>query len=307
MTPPRAATRLAAFQAARKDLVALAYRMLGDMGRAEDVVQEAWLHWEGHSGEVKDARAYLVTIVIRLCLNELKSARVRREESRSDRLPEPVELEAGGLSDVVRLDQISMAFLVVLQRLSPAERAVLLLHDVFDFEHREIGAQIGRSVPACRKLLQRARDQLAEARRTLPASPDEHLRLLQAFLAAASSGNVAALVKLLADDAILITDGGAEGRETAGLRNLPRPLRGAAGVASFIAAATARGGRKLQVEERVLNGQPALVFWSGAQPFAALLLAVADGRIQNVFFHADLSRLRHLGNPSSARALPLPS
>src|SRR5262245_33816670 len=127
--------RLAAFDTHRQDLVALAYRMLGDMGRAEDMVQEAWLRWQDSEVEPDSPKAYLVTIVTRLCLNELGSARARREESRSDRLPEPVDLEGGPLH-VERLEQISMAFLVVLQRLTPAERAVLLLHDVFDFDHQ---------------------------------------------------------------------------------------------------------------------------------------------------------------------------
>src|SRR5919108_1817671 len=173
------AADLAAFESHRALLVAHAYRMLGDLGRAEDMVQEAWLRWDGRQqAEVDSPRAYLVTLVTRLCFNELDSARMRREESRSDRLPEPVDLDEGGLGRVEMLDQVSMAFLVVLQRLTPAERAVLLLRDVFDFEYHEIAALVGKSEPACRKLLERARQNVTTEKRLFSTSPEVHGRLL---------------------------------------------------------------------------------------------------------------------------------
>src|SRR4051812_5243697 len=131
--------------------------MLGDLARAEDMVQEAWLRWRQHRDEAASPKAYLITVVTRLCLNELGSARARREEARSDRLPEPIDLDEGGLGQVQKLEQLSMAFLVLLQRLTPAERAVLLLHEVFDFDHAEIAELVGNSAAACRKLLERAR------------------------------------------------------------------------------------------------------------------------------------------------------
>lgn len=291
-------TALASFEACRPELVALAYRMLGDVGRAEDMVQEAWLRWSDHAVEATSAKAYLVTVVTRLCLNELDSARARREESRADRLPEPVALEDAGLDRLEELDQVSMALLVVLQKLKPAERAVLLLHDVFDFTHDEIGALVGKSAPACRKLLERARQSVAEERRVIAAPKDEHARLLHAFLTAATAGDAHALVELLADDAVLISDGGAAGVTTGGFRNLPHPLHGAARIASFVVMATQRSGGALRMEERWLNGQPAVVFFRGEEPFGALLVAVAEGRIHRVFFHADAARLRYLGGKS---------
>ncbi|APR79619.1 RNA polymerase sigma-70 factor [Minicystis rosea] len=300
MTTSSSARRLAEFEACRHDLVALAYRMLGDMGRAEDMVQEAWLRWERHDVAADSPKAYLTTVVTRLCLNELDSARARREESRPDRLPEPVDLDEGGLAHVERLDEISMAFLVMLQRLTPAERAVLLLHDVFDFDHREIGDLIGNNAAACRKILERARQHVAVERRLLTTSPDEHQQLLHAFLRAASAGDTRALVALLADDAVMITDGGAEGRVVGRQRNLPRPLHGAARIAAFVATVSGNGDGLLHIEEQKLNGQPAAVFWSGDRPFAALLLAVADGKIQRVFFHGDVDRLRYVGHRSDA-------
>src|SRR5437773_1592699 len=173
------------FESHRALLVAHAYRMLGDLGRAEDMVQEAWLRWDGRHADVASPCAYLVTLVTRLCFNELDSARARREESRSDRLPEPVDLDEGGIGRVELLDQVSMAFLVVLQRLTPAERAVLLLRDVFEFDYKEIAALVDKSEPACRKLLERARQNVVAEKRLFSASPEAHQRLLAAFTQAA--------------------------------------------------------------------------------------------------------------------------
>jgi RNA polymerase sigma-70 factor (ECF subfamily) len=283
------------FESLRPELVALAYRMLGDVGRAQDMVQEAWLRWHDRSDEVEVPKAFLVTVVTRLCLNELDSARARREESRSNRLPEPVDLAEGGMGRLEALEQVSMAFLVVLERLSPAERAVLLLHDVFDFPHDQIATLVARTPAACRKLLERAREHVAAGRRMVTATREEHARLLEAFVHAATAGDTAALVDLLAEDAVMITDAGSEGRELQGIRNLPGPIEGAARVASFVAAASRRGSA-FELVERELNGQPALVLQRDGQPFGALLLAVADGKVQRVFFYADQARLRFLGS-----------
>ena len=192
------------------------------------------------------------------------------------------------------LEQLSMAILVVLERLTPAERATLLLHDAFDFTHEEIATLVSRSPAACRKLLERARHKVAAGRRLISASRQEHQQLLDAFFRAASAGDVAGLVDLLATDAVLITDGGPEGRVFRGLRNLRRPLEGAERIAAFVVATSRRA--VLDVEQRELNGQPALVLYRDDRPFAAILLAVADGKIQRVFFHADGNRLRHLGD-----------
>jgi|SRR5262245_25638042 len=284
---------LAVFESHRALLVAHAYRMLGDLGRAEDMVQEAWLRWNGRRVMVDSPRAYLVTLLTRLCLNELDSAEMRREESRSDRLPEPIDLDEGGISRVEVLDQVSMAFLVVLQRLTHAERAVLLLRDVFDFDYDEIAKLVGKSEAACRKLLERARRNVATEKRLFSTSPEAHRRLLAAFTQAASTGDLDALVAMLAEDAVMITDGGPEGRRVRGIRNLQVPLQGARKIAAFVAA-TARSS-DLETVIHELNGQPALVFYDEDAPFAALLLAVADDRIHRVFFHADVAHLRYLG------------
>jgi RNA polymerase sigma-70 factor (ECF subfamily) len=303
MSPSPTERRLASFEAHRRDLVMLAYRMLGDMGRAEDAVQEAWLRWDGHAVDAISPKAYLVTIVTRLCLTELDSARARREESRADRLPEPIALDDSAATPVEKAEEVSMALLVILQRLKPAERAVLLLHDVFDIPHDEIGPLLGKSVAACRKLLERARQSVAEERRLMSASNDDHRRLLRAFLAAAAVGDVSALATILAEDAVMVSDGGVDGVVTGGLRNLPEPLEGGARIAEFVAAATARNAGTLRLEERMLNGKPAVVFWRGDAPFGALLVAAAGGKIHRVFFHADPTRLSRLGSARPAVAL----
>lgn len=293
--------RVAEFEACRGRLIGLAYRMLGDVGRAEDMVQDAWLRWEAHAeapDAVKSPQAFLVTVVTRLCLNELGSARTRREETRSDRLPEPIDLEEAGIANVERAEQVSMAFLVALQRLTPAERAVLLLHEVFDFDHQQIADLVGTTAPASRKLLERARRDLASERRMLEATNEQHERLLDAFMHAITSGDTAAVVQLLADDAVLVTDGGPNGRSVAGRRNLPHPLEGPARIAAFIVAVNARGDG-LRTERRALNGQPALVFWSGDQLLGAMLLAIVGDRIARVYFHADETRLRHADRKDS--------
>jgi RNA polymerase sigma-70 factor, ECF subfamily len=293
------AADLDVFEAHRPLLVAHAYRMLGDLGLAEDMVQNAWLRWSGRPlGDVQTPRAYLLTLVTRLCINELDSARMRREESRGDRLPEPVDLDESGIGRVEAFEQISMAFLVVLQRLTPAERAVLLLREVFDFDYKEIAALVGRSEPACRKLLERARQHVAAEKPLFAASAEDHRRLLDAFTEAASAGNVNALAAMLAEDAVMVTDGGPEGRRVGGIRNLPAPLTGSRRIAAFVAATA--GSVDLQAEVHQLNGQPALVFYHQNEPFAALLLAIANGRIHRVFFHGDLERLRYLGPRTTA-------
>jgi RNA polymerase sigma-70 factor (ECF subfamily) len=286
----------ASFELHRSALIALAYRMLGDMARAEDVVQEAWLRWHGRAVDVDAPKAFMLKIVTRLCLNELDSARARREESRGDRLPEPVDLDESGLGSLEMLDQVSMAFLVVLQRLTPAERAVLLLHEVFDMSHAEIASLVRKSEAACRQLLVRARENVAEERRVLHASQDEHRQLLQAWVQARRTGDMHSMLDLLAEDAMLIVDAGEGVRRVGRIRNVGRPVVGAKRIAAFLAAVERQGAQPSTTHECVLNGQPAVVYLgNNGRPVAALMIAVADGRIRHVFVQADAARLKHLG------------
>jgi RNA polymerase sigma-70 factor, ECF subfamily len=285
-----------AFALHRPSLVALAYRMLGDMARAEDIIQDAWLRWHRRSVDVEAPKAFLLKIVTRLCLNELASARARREESRGDRLPEPVDLDETGIADVEMLDQISMAFLVVLQRLTPGERAVLLLHDVFDMSYAEIAPLMKRSEAACRQLLSRANENVTAERRVFETSEDEHRQLLRAFLGASRAGAFDAIVGLLTENAMLIVDGGPEGGRVGRIRNVGRPVVGAKRISAFLCAVAQQDKRRTTVHECVLNGQPAVVILrEDGQPHAAMMVSVAGGRIRHIFVQADSERLKHLG------------
>jgi len=290
----------ATFEAHRPALLALAYRMLGDLGRAEDVVQDAWMRWEGHASEVDAPKAFLLKVVTRLCLNEVGSARARREESRGDRLPEPVDLGDSGLGQLEMLDEVSMAFLVVLQRLTPPERAALLLHDVFDLSHREIAELLRKTEAASRQLLARARENVAEERRALGTSSEEHRRLLQAFVQASAAGDQQQLMDLLADDASLVVDVGPAGGHVGRIRNVGRPVEGARKIAAFLAAVAQADTRPREGHECQLNREPAIVFLAEGRPYAAVMIAVAAGRIRRVFVHADPARLTHLGQIATA-------
>jgi RNA polymerase sigma-70 factor (ECF subfamily) len=286
------------FEEHRPALLALAYRMLGDLARAEDVVQEAWVRWQRQEN-VESSKGFLVTTVTRLCLDELGSARVRREESRGDRLPEPVDLGQAGLERVEMLDQISMAFMVVLQRLTPAERAVLLLHDVFDMSHAEIGALLEKSEAACRQLLKRAREDVASERRVFQTSREEHRRLLAAFVQATTSGNQAALLDMLAEDAVLIADAGPGVVRYGGIRNIGKPVVGRRNVAALLGIVGRQSaGPALEFRERTLNGGPAVVIFQAGRPVTAILVSVADGKVRHVFLHVDAARLGHVGPPN---------
>ena len=288
---------LTLFETHRPLLRSLAYRMLGDLAQAEDIVQEAWLRWQGRTAVVDAPKGFLVQTVTRLCLNELDSARARREESRGDRLPEPVDLDLVGSDAVEALDQISMAFLVLLQRLTPAERAVLLLHEVFEMSHSEIGALLEKSEAACRQLLGRARAHLNSERRGLQTSREEHRRLLLAFVEASRNGEMDRMLALLAEDATLVIDTGPEGKRVGPIRNVGRPVEGATRIAAFLAAVARQVPAFGEMRECVLNGEPAVVYVREGRPAAAILISAADGEIRRVFVQVDPRRLQHLGLP----------
>src|ERR1700756_2536734 len=200
----------------RGRLTGLAYRMLGSRSDAEDVVQDAYLRFSG-AEDVRNTEAFLVTVVTRLCLDRLKSAKAQREIYVGPWLPEPV-FDADGLSADAATelaDDLSFALMLALERLSPLERAAFLLHDVFDRPFSEAAQMVYRSEPASRQLAARARRAVRDERHAPAAAPENHARLLAAFCKAAATGDIAALADLLREDAIAITDGG--GRKSAAL------------------------------------------------------------------------------------------
>ncbi len=288
-------SHLTTFQQHRPLLLSLAYRMLGSVTEAEDILQDAYLRFQSAplSG-VESPKAYLSTVVTRLCLNQLTSARSQRETYVGPWLPEPI-LSAGHPeltspeTRVIEYDSISLAFLVLLERLTPAERAVLLLREVFDFEYDEIAGILEKSEAACRKLFSRAKDGIAADRPRFQVSPEEHRRLLEEFMRAAGSGNLDGLMTLLAEDVTFWADSGGKVRGAA-----LQPVRGRASVARFIIGVTARftpAGAQFAVAD--VNGKPTLLIrYPDGTPAIVVSIEVGQASIHNIWAIANPDKLR---------------
>ena len=274
----------------RGRLLGLAYRMLGSRSDAEDIVQDAYLRFAG-AQDVHNAEAFLVTVVTRLCLDRLKSARAQREVYVGPWLPEPV-FDAEGLSADAATelaDDLSFALLLALDRLSPLERAAFLLHDVFDTPFSEIAAMLDRTEAACRQLATRARRAVRDERPAPAATPDNHARLLQAFGEAVTSGNVARLAELLREDAVAITDGG--GRKTAA-RN---PIQGADKIARFfIGLAAKNAGHEIRVEPTMINGAIGALLYLDGELDHTMSMAISGEKIAAIYIVRNPDKLRHL-------------
>jgi RNA polymerase sigma-70 factor (TIGR02957 family) len=285
------------FPELRRSAFAIAYRMLGSVSEAEDVVQEAFLrlHRTLAEGErLASPRAYLSTVVTRLCIDQLRSARVRRERYVGEWLPEP--LLAGEEADPARqaelADSLSLAFLVLLESLSPEQRAAFLLREVFDYPYEQIARIVGKSEDNARQLVARARRLVEERRPRFEASRERREALARRFFAAAVDGELGALEELLAHDVVLHGDGG--GKAPA----LAHPVHGRAKVArtllAWVRAAARFGGVALRSAE--VNGQPgALVLDREGRLINVLALDVADGQIQAIRSIVNPDKLRHLG------------
>jgi RNA polymerase sigma-70 factor (ECF subfamily) len=282
----------AGFEPHRRRLMGIAYRMLGSLSEAEDIVQEAWLRWNGADHEtLREPAAWLSRVVTRLCLDHMKSARARRETYVGQWLPEPVLDGAAIAADTPgeRAEDISVAFLLALERLSPLERAAFLLHDVFDMEFAEVARALDREEAACRQLASRARSHLkaAQPRFAVPAADGE--RLVQAFLAAAGSGDAAALARLLAEDAALHSDGG--GKRLAALnivRGRDRVTR------FFVGTARKWSWPSWTVRQETINGLPGLVMSHPQGELQTLAMHIRDGRIAEIYIMRNPDKLRHL-------------
>jgi len=274
----------------RGRLLGLAYRMLGSRSDAEDVVQDAYLRFAGAQG-VHNAEAFLVTIVTRLCLDRLKSARAQREVYVGPWLPEPV-FDAEGLSAEAATelaDDLSFALLLALDRLSPMERAAFLLHDVFDTPFSEVAAMLGRTEAACRQLASRARRAVRDNRPAPAATPDSHGRLLPAFSDAVASGNVRQLTELLREDAVALTDGG--GRKFAA-RN---PIIGADKVARFfIGLAGKIASQDVRIQPAVINGAVGALLYLDGELDLTLSMAIDGEKIAAIYIVRNPDKLRHL-------------
>lgn len=275
-------SRAAAFEDARPLLFSVAYRMLGGVADAEDIVQDAWLRWrDARDDDIRAPRAYLVTIVTRLAINRLRSARSRRETYVGTWLPEPlVSDHAPAPSEPIELaESLSMAFLVMLERLSPIERAVLLLHDVFDFEYAEIARIVDKSEANCRQLLSRAKKHLGAPVPRFDADRAQAERLLARFTAAANAGDVDGLLAVLADDITLWADGGGKARYAP-----RRPVHGALNVARFVVGVLQRFvPAERRMRAATINGQPGFLVYTTDRPVAALVFHLSDERVQAIY------------------------
>jgi RNA polymerase sigma-70 factor (ECF subfamily) len=283
--------RAAIFTETRPLLFSIAYRMLGSVADAEDIVQDAYLRWQRTPDlDVREPRAYLTTVVTRLAINELRSARAQRETYVGPWLPEPLVTEhAPDSSAAVELaESLSMAFLVMLERLSPIERAVLLLHDVFDFDYAEIARIIDKSEANCRQLLSRAKKHVVADEARFDVDREQAARLAQQFTEAASAGDMDGMLALLAEDITLWADGGGKVPGAA-----LQPIHGADAVARFIAG---RAGRFAPSERSTrlaeINGQPGMLVYVSGRPLTALIFHVRDGRIRALYAVGNPDKLR---------------
>ena len=275
------------FRSLKPRLIRLAYRMLGSMTDAEDIVQEAWLRWyRADRSAVRDPPAYLSQTVTRLCLDHLKSARVKRETYIGPWLPEPIFESDTDDPD----EDLSLNLLMALERLSPLERAAFLLHDVFGMSFDEIAATLNRQSATCRQLAARARKHVQAARPRYNVSKDEGQRIAEAFFAASRSGDVDALKTLLAETVVAYTDGG--GVKIAALN----PLYGFRRVARFFAglAHKVNGAQPPVLYRGPINGLPGFVTLEWGDVVETTALQVEDGRITAIYIVRNPEKLRHL-------------
>jgi RNA polymerase sigma-70 factor (ECF subfamily) len=273
-------------------LFSIAYRMTGSAAEAEDIVQDAFLRYHTTPGlQIRSPRAFLSTIVTRLSLDRLKSARHAREHYVGSWLPEPVLTASTGLSDgstrprlgvepaaepletVEQRESISLAFLLLLESLTPEERAVFVLHEAFDYPYDEIAGILGKTPAACRQLLHRARARIAERRPRFQVSPSEQRRLVERFIAACERGDVPALADVLAQDVVSWADGGGK------VRAALQPIVGREKVIRFLLAILRLAPADYAVRVEEVNGAPAIVVWSAGAVLATFTFDVADGQL----------------------------
>ena len=274
-------------------LLGLAYRMLGSRADAEDIVQETWLRVSSSTAHMKDAEAYLVTVATRLCLDQLKSARVRRENYVGPWLPEPIlsteEFSPAAATELA--DDLSFALLLTLETLTPPERAAFLLHDVFDLPFADIADTLGKSEAACRQLAARARKAVRSRRPSQTAPPEAHKTLTSRFFETLQNGDIGGLKDLLQEEVMLYTDGG--GVKTAALN----PIYGADKVARFFLGITRKAsvqGASIRLSDAVINGRPGMLIFVDDQLDQTFSINVDDNRISTIYMVRNPEKLDNL-------------
>jgi len=271
------------FETYRPYLFSLAYRMLGSALDAEDMVQETYVRYQATPPEsIRSLKAFLTTILTRLCMDQLKLARKTREVYVGPWLPEPIltadTSEASNPEKRVEVQEsVSLAFLVLMEQLQPFERAVFLLHEVFVYEFAEIATMLDKSESACRRSFSRARQHLRAHRPRFPASAQSHRQLLNAYFQAVEQGELSPLVNLLSENVVLWTDGGGKA-VTAALR----PVSGRDAVARISIGSKRFWPANYRVEQEEVNGEAALILRDGAQAFAVFTIDVEEEQVQTV-------------------------
>ncbi|MFJ4200675.1 RNA polymerase sigma-70 factor [Streptomyces sviceus] len=282
------------FEEHRPVLLGVAYRMLGRVADAEDVVQEAWLRWSAADrSEVREPRAYLVRVTTRLAIDRLRQVKARGEMYVGPWLPEPYVTDFGDTvpdtaEQAVLADSVSLAVLVVMESLSPLERAVFVLREAFGYPYADIAAMLDRGEPAVRQLAGRARKHVEERRPRYDVDPVRRRDLTERFLAAAGGGDLKELMSLLAPDVRLVGDSG--GKSKAPLR----VLESADHVGRFLVGVAQKGIPDVTWRFLELNGGPAVLILSGGKPDSVFQLDVLDGRIQSVYIVRNPDKLRSL-------------
>jgi RNA polymerase sigma-70 factor (ECF subfamily) len=278
------------FVAHRSLLFTVAYEMLGSAADAEDVLQESWLRWAAvdHS-EVRDARAYLVRLVTRQALNQLRTVSRRREDYVGEWLPEPLLTTPDVADDVELAENVSIAMLTVLETLAPTERAVFVLREVFDVPYDEIAAAVDRSPAAVRQIAHRSRDHVAARRPRIRVERSEHELVLERFVAALNTGDMQALMDVLAPDVVSVADGG--GRVSGAAR---RPIVGADRMARYLLGGIGKVGAGFVMSPMWVNGEPGVRVEIDGQLVAAVSITVEAGRVSRVYSIANPDKLARL-------------
>jgi RNA polymerase sigma-70 factor (ECF subfamily) len=288
------------FERYRVPLFSIAYRMTGSASDAEDLVQEAWLRYQASADqEIVSLKAYLTTIITRLALDYLKSARVTREQYFGTWLPEPILTSEDGGAILEQQEELSLAFLRLLETLSPPERAVFLLHEVFDYPFSEIGEMLEKSQANCRQIFHRAKQALEDKRARFHPEPQRQRQLLLGFLSASQAGDMAAFTSLLAEDVITWADGGGK------VQTIPRPIYGQDAVARFWLSVARKSPRPLTYTPDEINGDPAILFWDEGRLAGVLSLTLSDGGIdvgiQDIYAQLNPEKLAYLQRQLSSR------
>jgi RNA polymerase sigma-70 factor (ECF subfamily) len=290
------ADSVSVFNEHKRLLFSIAYRMLGTVMDGEDMVQETFLRWQNcEQAKVQSPKAWLSTVVTRLCINHLKSARVQRETYVGPWLPEPL---VAGLSvdpgeNAKLSDSLSLAFLVLLETLTPTERAVFVLREVFNYEFSEIAPIVEKTESNCRQILARARKSVEERQPRFDASPEAAEELIQKFEQAVLTGSLEDLLTLLAKDVVLVSDGGGKARAVL------RPILGAEHVARLLIGVTRKFGSKTQVlRHTAVNALPGSISFEGNQALRVTAFGIRGGRIQSLFIITNPDKLRHIRRTS---------